>query len=129
VLTFRALLEPARAERLRQQHSLDPSQPGLEELLDALVALCEAPTADDHAGELTRTVQSVALTQLLTLALDARISPAVRATVEASLVRIRDLPSTSAHAAAARRLVEQYFRDPRSLVLPRLAEPPPGAPI
>jgi len=128
VLTFRALLEPARAERLRQQHSLDPSQPGLEELLDAVLAFFK-PTTDDYAGEITRTVQLVALTQLLTLALDPRASPSVRATAEASLVRIRDLPATSAHAAAARRLLEQYFRDPRSLVLPRLAEPPPGAPI
>lgn len=139
VLTFRALLEPARAARLVQQHALDPAQPGLEELLTTLLdATWGAPSADDYPGELARTIDFVALVQLFTLALDPRTSPAVRARVDSALTTLSDqllidfaqLSSAErAHRAQARRLLAQYFADPRAFALPRLTEPPPGAPI
>lgn len=139
VLTFRALLEPARAARLVQQHALDPSQPGLDELLSTLLDVTwRAPGTDDYPGELARTVDFVALVQLLTLALDPRTSPAVRARVDSALTTLSDqllfgleqLSSAErAHRAQAHRLLARYFADPRAFALPRLAEPPPGAPI
>jgi hypothetical protein len=139
VLTFRALLEPARAERLVQQHALDPTQPGLEELLTTLLAATwRAPTADDCSGEIARTIDAVALVELLTLALHPATSPAVRARIDVALMALvtelaRIPPTLSsgelAHQAWARRLLERFFMEPSALVLPTLTKPPPGAPI
>ena len=130
VLTFRALLEPARAERLVQQHALDPSQPGLEELLDLILgSTWYTPDGDGYAGELNHTVDAAALVQLLTLVTDPRTTFGVRALVEDKLQRMLEFALDDPRSAQARRMIEQYFRDPRSVVLPRLAEPPPGAPI
>ena len=55
-LTISNLLEHARAARLVEQHALDPSLPGLDDVIDALVdATFKATTATPYEAEIART--------------------------------------------------------------------------
>jgi hypothetical protein len=75
----RALLNGARAARVVQQHALDPSLPGLDQVIDQLVP-GDVPgrDADEYEAEIARAVQRVVVENLMTLAANASM-PQVRA--------------------------------------------------
>lgn len=137
-LSTSLLLDPTRASRLVQQRALDPSLPGLEEVLDRLVhAVFEAGTRDAYEAELARSVQRVAVEQMMTLALDAPTAQ-VRALTELALEDLRDRlvadPGTAVPVRAHRRLLAgdiRRFLDREFTPehRPRLPGLPPGAPI
>ena len=77
--TVSQLLDPERAARLVEQKALDPSLPGLDDVLDRLVAAAaQAATASAYEAEIARAVERVVAERLMGLAASARM-PQVRA--------------------------------------------------
>jgi Met-zincin/Domain of unknown function (DUF5117) len=135
------LLDPARAARLVDQHRRDPALPGLEEVLDGLVAATfgGAPPAAPRRAEIRRTVESVVAFGLTDLAAEPAATPGVRERVEAALRRLADslrgAPGAGEEEGAHRAYLAGEigrFLDRRSMDSrphPAPPEAPPGSPI
>ncbi|HVV56590.1 MAG TPA: zinc-dependent metalloprotease [Mucilaginibacter sp.] len=77
--TLEFMLQPERAARLVEYHARDASQPGLEAVLQKLIAQTwKAPQQSSYKGELQRLVNSLTLKQLLTLAATTSAPESVR---------------------------------------------------
>ena len=71
--TLEFMLQPQRAARLVEYHSRDNTQPGLEAVLNKLVAQTwKAPQPAGFKGEMQRLVNNLTLKQLLELAADTK---------------------------------------------------------
>lgn len=90
------MLEPRRAARLLQQHVIDPSLPGLDEVLSSLAPV-GAPSANDspYHAEIRRAVARVIVDRIMALAGGASM-PQVRAVATLHLTEMR----AHAHEAA-----------------------------
>jgi hypothetical protein len=133
------LLEPARAARLVQQHALDPSLPGLEDVTGALLdAAFGARSRSPYEAEIARGVQRVVMDRLMELAAEAGM-PQVRAVatlrLERRLAELRTATAGSDQAAAAHanllaRDITRFLDRPAPAVEnPGRPSTPPGAPI
>ena len=132
------LLNSERAARLVQQRALDPAQPGLDQVIDRLVAFVfDRPAADGYRAEIGRAVQRVVVDRMMSLAASASM-PQVRAIATEKLraLAARPLPSGagSADNRAARALIAADIRrfmerpyDPTKIS--RAPDAPPGSPI
>jgi hypothetical protein len=137
--TLQFLFNPERAARLVQFHARDAANPGLQEVLDAVVgATWKGPHAAGYAGEVARTVDDVVLYDLLGLAMNERATTQVQALAarEAEQLKVwlnanktAGDASQQAHLAYAAAQIEQFQRDPKKLALTAPAEPPDGPPI
>jgi hypothetical protein len=77
--TLEFMLQPQRAARLVEYHSRDNTQPGLEPVLNKLVAQTwKSPQQPGYRGELQRLVNNLTLKQLLALAANTRAPESVR---------------------------------------------------
>ncbi|HTQ85117.1 MAG TPA: zinc-dependent metalloprotease [Candidatus Solibacter sp.] len=88
------LLNPERAARLVQIHSQDAKMPGLEEIVDRLLAATwKAPRSASNSGgyssEVGRTVDDVALEHLFALAINEQAPAQVRAVTWSKLEELR----------------------------------------
>jgi hypothetical protein len=111
----------------------------LEEVLDAIVAATwKAPHAAGYTGEVARTVDSVALYDLLALAVNERATTQVRAVAWREADKLKGWlkankasgdAAQQAHMAYAAAQIEQFQKDPKKLQLPVPPEPPDGPPI
>jgi hypothetical protein len=135
------VLNPERAARLVQQHALDPSQPGLAEVIDSALTVGKPEPEDPYQAAVGRAVQRVMVERLMWLAQTARSSE-VKAIatlkLRAYLAQLPDVNTAqlvgsaegTAHvmalAADVRRFLERPW-DPQAL--PRPFTPPPGMPI
>jgi hypothetical protein len=139
-LTLQFLFNPERAARLVEFHARDAANPGLEEVLDAILAATwKAPHAAGYSGEIARVVDDVALYDLLGLATADGATTQVRAvaSLEAdqfkgwlnSAKKTTTDPAQKAHLTYAAAQIEQFQRDPKKLDLTAPAEPPDGPPI
>jgi len=138
-ITVEAVLDAERAARLVEQHALDPSLPGLEEVIDSLFAATfGARPSSAYEAEIVRAEQRVVAERLMRLAAGAGM-PQVRAIASLKLEqRATDLERLSAGAdeanvaAAAllardiRRFIERPYVENAG---PTAPEVPPGAPI
>jgi hypothetical protein len=137
------LLEPARAARLVEQHALDPSLPGLDDVIDRLVrGSGQDQAATPYESELARAVQHVVIDGLIELA-DRAPMPQVRAVATLKLRQRMQAWSPARVSAAQSRNIAQTamnhylaeeikrFLDRPSAPVPRpnIPEAPPGAPI
>jgi hypothetical protein len=133
-LAVSALLEPHRAARLMQYHSLDASNPDFRDVVAELLSRTwRAPRPNDpyHAA-IQRAVQGLVLMRLMDLAADADASTQVRAVAAASLRALleetaatsRD-EATGAHRRAAHEEIERFLARPAE---PRRRTPPPPTP-
>ncbi|MEO8449838.1 MAG: zinc-dependent metalloprotease [Gemmatimonadota bacterium] len=137
-LTVQFVLDPERAARLVQQKALDPALPGLDDVIDRLVAATyDVAPGDRYEAEIARAVQRVVAERLMSLAFGAQLPQArAIATQKLSALGARALPAAAAtsenRAARAllahdvRRFLERPF-DPTALQRPPVA--PPGSPI
>jgi hypothetical protein len=137
--TLQFLFSPPRAARLIEQHARTPGSPGLDEVLDAIVAASwRAPREAGLAGEVGRAVDQVVLTDLMALSREPSASPqtravaafalgALKAWVTTAAVRAKD-PAERAHLAYAEQQIADFQRDPRQIA-PLPPEPPDGPPI
>jgi hypothetical protein len=136
-LTVQLLLDEERAARLVEQHALDPALPGLDAVLDRLVAAAfDAPVAAGYEAEVARAVRRVVADRLMGLAFGADMSQA-RALAMRKLSQLADRPvntGTEVADQAAQALIAQDIRrflerpfDPTRL--PTAPNAPPGSPI
>ncbi len=137
--TLQFLFNTERAARLVEFHARDAANPGLQEVLDAIVtATWKAPHTVGYAGEVARTVDSVVLYDLLSLANNERATAQVRAVASREAEQLRAWLNSNkasgdaaqqAHLAYAAAQIEQFQKDPKKLQLAAPAEPPDGPPI
>ncbi len=137
--TMQFLLNPERAARLVEFHARDSSNPGLPEVLDAVVtATWKAPHGTGYAAEVARAVDDVVLYDLIALAMNPQAATQVRAIASRETDQLKAWlnankfsgdPSQQGHLAYAASEIEQFQKDPGKLQLPPPAEPPDGPPI
>jgi hypothetical protein len=138
-LTVGAMLSSDRAARLVEQQLLDPSLPGLDEVLTTLLsAVQEAPARTPYERELRRTVERVTYDHLMALG-DGAAMPQVKAVVRQLLTeRATALAARSdtdlagrAHSGMLAADISRWLTRPAGPSEPRLTPPaaPPGAPI
>ncbi len=139
-LIVSVLLEAQRASRLALAGALDPNQPGLEGVIESLLAATwKAPTSrDGWAAATTRAVERVVLDRLIELAESPRTSSDARS-IAAS--KLRDLAVhldgrsiqvgvELAHAEEALRRITSFLQRPHhEFTSPGPPAAPPGEPI
>jgi hypothetical protein len=155
-LTISMLLSPERAARIVEQHAVDPSLPGLNEVIEKLLAATfGSRPADAYEAEIKRTVEKLVIDNLMSLAaraempqvkaiamhhLDLRSSELARAVATASDSGGATSASASeaslaeaAHRSMLARQVGKFLENPVAASLPptlaAAAAIPPGAPI
>lgn len=139
-----SLLTPTRAARMVAQKAVDPSLPGLDEVIARLVTtVFEAPLANAYQAEIKRAMERVVASQLMELSegapnmqVRAIATQAVRTlTARASATQIQ---AGAAGISMAQRAHRQLLADDIKRFLDRpytelrpaaIPTPPPGAPI
>ncbi|HKW32903.1 MAG TPA: zinc-dependent metalloprotease [Candidatus Acidoferrum sp.] len=138
--TLQFLFNPERAARLVEFHARNAENPGLQEVLDAiLTATWKAPHGEGYNAQIANVVDGVALYNLMALAANEHASDEVRAIASQELRSLHDwlnLPSggrqiisDQAHIFFAAQQIEQFEKDPKKIDLTAPAEPPDGPPI
>ena len=137
-VTIGFVLEPDRSARMVAQHAVDPSLPGLEEVIDRLTkATFNARPANTYEAEIARAEQRVLVDRLTWLATAAQ-NPQVRAIASLRLSKLAttlasggatdEASEANNHLLAAdiKRFLERPA--PAATLIPA-APQPPGAPI
>ncbi|HSL71457.1 MAG TPA: zinc-dependent metalloprotease, partial [Longimicrobiales bacterium] len=136
-LVLANVLDEERAARLVEQHAIDRSIPGLDEVISAATAAAfDAPAADEYEREIKRATQRVLTERLGRLATSAGM-PQVRALATHSLERMQaqlqrpgDDAAESAHRLLLARDIERALNRPAApYTAPGVPVAPPGAPI
>ncbi len=135
--TLSEILRGDRAARMVEQHALDASLPGLEDVLTRVIegTFGKQPT-DSYQAEISRAVERIFVDQLMTLASNASM-PQVRAiaayrlgALSLQLGNAEDGSAAIAHNSALVRDITGYLNRPTEYKAPPVTlVPPPGAPI
>jgi hypothetical protein len=132
-MVLQLVLNPERAARLVQQHALDPSAPGLVEVLDSVMAAGRPRSGDSYEAAVGRAIERVTVERLMALVQGAR-NPEARAIALMKLKEFKGQPAqgpeSTAHAIALADDIKRFLErpwDPQAL--PRPFAPPPGMPI
>ncbi len=143
-IVINVLLQPERAQRMIEYHALDPVNPSFNELLDDLLATTwkGQPSTGINGGynnAIQRTVNSVVLDRLMTLAGDEHASPQVRGVASLKLDELKkwiatQSPSAKDEAVRAQLFfaagqIERFQRNPAEVHLTAPPFPPDGDPI
>jgi hypothetical protein len=136
--TVSEILDDARAARLVEQNAVDPSLPGLDEVIGRLVDASFGVTpANGYHAEINRAVERVVADHLMRLAATAPMSQ-VRAIASQTLVELHgELEAQEAmggnqgaHSALLARDIQRFLTRPaEAYALPTAPAAPPGAPI
>jgi hypothetical protein len=138
--TLQFLFNPERAARLVEFHARNAENPGLEEVLDAILAATwRAPHGEGPNGQIANAVDMVVLYDLMALTANEHARDEVRAIAG---LKLHDLKSwlngpqggrqtitDQAHIAFASWQIEQFEKDPKHIELTPPADPPDGPPI
>jgi hypothetical protein len=138
--TLQFLFNPERAARLVEFHARNEENPGLEEVLDAVLnATWKAPHGKGYNGEIANTVDNVVLYDLMSLSANDHASDAVRAIASLKLHELKDWLNSRNLAAQptsgqaqiyfALKEIELFEKDPKRIDLTAPVEPPDGPPI
>ena len=131
------LLTNDRAARMVAQHAVNPSLPGLEDVLGRVVAtVFDAAPATPYEAEINRAMERVVLEQIMSLAQSAPMTQ-VRAIASQTLRRLQQrntaLVSVVAEQAHRQLIVDdikRFLEQGMDLLRPAaIPAPPPGAPI
>lgn len=136
-ITLGALFDPLRAARMNSFHAEDASNPSFGESVDAAIRQTWRSPVAPQLGGISRTVRSLVVTKLMSLAADTTIDAQVRAVATESLRTLRAYIATkpaagldAAHQRATRDDIDRFLERPDA---PRKqSEPvpvPPGPPI
>jgi hypothetical protein len=139
-LTAGLLLHPQRAARLIEYHARDAHMPGLDEVMDRVVAATwKAPRRPGLLAETQRTVDSVVLRHLFTLAANDAAAPQSRALANAQLASLKKWMETQsaseadaaqkAHLKFAAEEIARFQREPEKWKAAPALPTPPGQPI
>ena len=140
-VTIGFILSPDRAARMVAQHALDPSLPGLADVIEVLrKATLGATVANPYEQEIRRATSRVFVERLMTLAANASM-PQVRALASRGLqgtvtqgfappapggVATGDGPAITLLTADIKRFLERPIAP---ITVPATPDAPPGAPI
>jgi len=133
-VTIGFILQPDRTARMVAQHAVDPSLPGLTEVINALrAATFRAAAANPYEEEIRRATQRALVERLMWLAGGAPM-PQVRAEASDALSKIGGLAAPGAADAAAYALmaadIKRFLERPVDPIrTPTTYDAPPGAPI
>jgi hypothetical protein len=137
--TLQFLFNPERAARLVEFHARNTENPGLEEVLDAILAATwRAPHGEGPNGQIANAVDMVVLYDLMALTANEHARDEVRAIAGLKLHDLkgwlntpagRQTISDQAHIAFASWQIEQFEKDPKHIELTPPADPPDGPPI
>lgn len=138
--TLQFLFNPERAARLVEFHARNAENPGLGEVLDAVLnATWRAPHPAGYDGEIANTVDNVALYDLMALAASDHASDEVRAIASFKLHELKDWLGASretssviadkAHVFFAASQIALFEKNPKQIDLTPPVEPPDGPPI
>jgi len=136
-ITLGSIFDEQRAARIVEQHAVDPTLPGLDEVInEVLTGVFGATPASAYEAEISRAVQRVAIDELMGLAASADM-PQVRAMATLKLSRkFNDLAKLTpaddgeaAHVALLGRDIKRFLDNPEAYKRPAPPVVPPGAPI
>jgi hypothetical protein len=138
--TLEFLFNAERASRLVEFHSRDAKNPGLEEVLDAVLnATWKSSREPGYSGEISRVVDSVVLYDLMALVVSERASPQARAIASLKLEELRNWATGAqngakdgeerAHLYFAAAQIAQFQKDPKLIPVSVPLQPPDGPPI
>ena len=138
--TLQFLFNPERAARLVEFHARNSANPGLEEVLDAILnATWKAPHGKGYNGEIANIVDDVVLYDLMSLSANEHATDEVRAIASLKLHGLKDwlntpssgrqVISNQAHIFFASKQIELFEKDPKHIDLTAPMEPPDGPPI
>jgi hypothetical protein len=132
------LFEPHRAARLVEFHARNSENPGLEEVLDAVIrATWQAPHGTGYPEQIAIVVDNIALYQLMSLAAGDQGTDQVRAIASLKLHELKgwlthadpvDSPM-QAHFFLAAQQIEQFEKNPKQIPVPAPQLLPDGSPI
>ena len=138
--TLEFLFNAERAARLVEFHARNAENPGLAEVLDAILrATWKAPHGQGYNAQIASVVDNVALYDLMALIANDRASEEVRAMASQALDELyvwlntqkgsREPIADQAHISFALRQIEQFVKDPKKMDLTPPVESPDGQPI
>jgi hypothetical protein len=135
--TLQFLFNPERAARLVEFHARNSENPGLQEVLDAIVAATwKTPHEESYKGRIANAVDMVVLYDLMALCTNERASGEVRAAARFELMGLGrwlhgPFPTIKqqAHIDFALAQIEQFEKDPKQISITAPVEPPDGPPI
>lgn len=136
--TIGFVLQLDRAARMVAQHAVDPTLPGLEEVIDRLAkAIFEAPVASPYEAEIRRVEERVFVDRLMWLATGAgnaqvRAVASLKLSKLANRVRLPLVPGEAeqAHRSLLSADIKRFLERPSEPARPATStEAPPGAPI
>jgi hypothetical protein len=140
-LIMQFLFNPLRAARLEEFHARDAANPGLTEVIDQILKSTHAAVgAPGYLGEIGRTVDTVAIYDLMQLANDTTTLPDVRAIATAKLHSYKEKNASEFSPRAVQdevqiyfayvaRQIDQFEKDPTKVLAAAPYEPPDGPPI
>jgi hypothetical protein len=134
------LLQSDRAQRMIEYHARDANYPGVDELLDAVLAASwKAQPFPGHSGAIQRTVNGVVLNHLMTLATNEKTPGEVRALATLKLDELKQWlasqesqmkdPATQAEFFFAKNQIDRFEKNPADVHATPPAQPPAGDPI
>ena len=138
--TLQFLFNPERAARLVEFHARNAENPGLQEVLDAIVAATwKSPHGEGYVEQTANVVDMVVLYDLMGLAANDHATDEVRGIARLEVQELNGwlrAPLASrqpildqAHVSFASWQIEQFEKDPKRIELTAPAEPPDGPPI
>jgi len=139
-IIVRLLLQPERAQRMIEYHARDASNPGFDELLDALLtATWKSQPGAGYKAAIQNTVNAVVLNHLMMLANNEHTSTQVRAMAFMKLDQLKKWltsqepllkdSSTRAEFMFARNQIDHFEKSPAEVHATVPSTPPAGDPI
>jgi hypothetical protein len=138
-VTIGFVLQLDRAARMVAQHAVEPSLPGLEDVIDGLTrATFDAVTATPYEAEVRRAEERVLVQRVLWLAIgssNTQVRAIATLKVQRIATRLRGVGAGKseadvAHAALLAADIKRYLEQPDEFAKAFVAAPaPPGAPI
>jgi Met-zincin/Domain of unknown function (DUF5117) len=137
--TLQFLFNAERAARLVEFHARNRENPGLYDVLEAvLAATWKSPHGSGYNEQIALTVDNVVLYDLMTLSANDHATDEVRAIASLKLRELHDWLATQpggmaisdkAHIFSTRQRIELFEKDPKRMDLTAPGEPPDGPPI
>lgn len=137
-MALRLLLHPERASRLVSQHAIDPALPSLETVIENTISKTwKTPPQNSYLGEVSRTVNTIVLKQLMMLAANKDASDQARAVAMFKLGELKTWLAANkttdaawkAHYAFAFEQLKNFDVNTKEVNVSTPLTPPDGAPI
>ncbi|MFS4491580.1 zinc-dependent metalloprotease [Maribacter sp. 2308TA10-17] len=132
-MTLGLLLHPERASRLIQQKSIDPSNLGLSEVLNALAKKTSGLNSKDpYIREVQQNINFRVLFHLMNLAAHKNVHPQVNAIANQQLMELKSILLTSGKNANAMEMVRRinaFYAHPDKFEVIPAPKLPDGSPI